>query len=811
MYRIWLHLSGQLGGVTGNGGFCRAISARGVSLALALATATVCYPSPAFARDAPITIPATTLDVALITLAREIGVEIISIEPGLRSVRTRPIRGTMSVRAALDRLLEGTGYGALASAGGYRVVRMALVKERLRPKPIIPPNPPLLGPDIVVTASKQQISLLRYPGSLTVIGALPIIPSQSAGNISDLAETLPLLQSTQLGAGRNKVFIRGVADSSFNGSTQSPTSIYLDDVQLNYSGPDPGLRLYDIRSVEILEGAQGTLYGAGAIGGVIRLSSNPPELSKAGGSFAGGTTVTVRSAPGFDVAGMINLPIVTGRLALRAVGYGIRDGGYIADVGRGRTQINRSDTTGGRLALRFDPGDGWRIEASGAGQRIDTRDAQYAETAEMPLARRSRIAQPFDNNLLFGRVVLSKDWDSGLRLFASGGIVGYRSTDRFDATPRAGAGGAPAMPTVYTADRHKLLLSQETRLSRSLHNGDSWVVGFTLVSDRDILSRSLGSPGNDLEIIGVTNVTTAASAFGEATTTVLPSLSLTGGLRLTVARTDGNPSSTPRSANFVPGRSTRRIDPTLALSWQVAPRFALFARLQSGYRTGGLAVAPGVGRVADYQSDEIRVGEIGLRKLRNGPTGLALSSSLSMARWRNIQADLINRRGQPYTANIGDARIETVEGNIDWIPVAGLRATGSFLFTKNRVSGPIAALSKRDNRRLPETPPLALHGSIAYQWRAGQIVPQIGLTLDYVGRSVLGTGDLFDVSQGKYGVMGLSVSLRWRRIDFSLSAENLTNATANRFAFGNPFSLSYRDQATPLRPRSFRTGIGVTW
>ena len=463
------------------------------------------------------------------------------------------------------------------------------------------------------------------------------------------------------------------------------------------------------------------------------------------------------------------------------------------------------------MALRYDPGGGWRIEASGAGQRIDTRDAQYAEKIEGPWARRSRIAQPFDNDLIFGRFVLSKDWDSGLRLFAAGGIVGYRSTDRFDATPRAAAGGAPTMSTVYTANRRKRLLSHETRLSRSLHNGNSWVLGFTLVSDRDILTRSLGSPGNDLEIIGVTNVTTAASAFGEATIAVLPGLSITGGARLTVARTDGNPSSSPRSANFVEGRSTLRIDPTLALSWQVAPRFALFARLQSGYRTGGLAVAPGAGRIADYQPDEIRVGEIGFRKLRGGPTGLALAGSLSMARWRNIQADLINRRGQPYTANIGDARIETVEGNIDWIPIPGLRATGSFLFTNNRVSGPIAALSKRDNRRLPETPPLAVHGGIAYQWRAGQIVPQIGLTVDYVGRSVLGTGDLFDVSQGKYAVMGLSASLRWKRVDFSLSADNLTNATANRFAFGNPFSLSYRDQATPLRPRSFRAGVGVTW
>ena len=787
-------------------GFSPTGRARRVSLSLALLGATC---PPAFARDAVISIPASTLDIALVTLAREAGVEIISTETGLRTIPTRRIHGTMSVRAALARLLGGSGYRAQAIDGGYRVIRAALAKSSGRPRPVASPDQP--AADIIVTASKQQVSLLRYPGSLTLVGGLPVTPSQAAGDISDVAASLPLLQSTQLGAGRNKVFIRGVADSSFNGSTQSPTSVYLDDVQVNYSGPDPGLRLYDMRSVEILEGPQGTLYGAGAIGGVIRLTSNPVDLSKVSASLAGGATVTAGGEPGYDAAGMTNLPIVEGRLGMRAVGYAIREGGYVNDAGRGLKRVNRSDTVGGRLTVRIDPGDGWRIEAGGAAQRIDTRDTQYTESDSGPLSRRSRIAQPFDNGLLFGRVVISKDWDSGLRLFSASGIVDYRSTDRFDATPRPGPGGAPAMPTIYTADHRKRLLSQEARLSRSLHGGNSWVAGFTLISDRDILTRSLGSPGNDLDIIGVTNVTKAASAFGEATMTVLPALSITGGVRATIARTDGDPSSTPRSTNFIKGRLTRRIDPTLALSWQIAPQIAVFGRIQSGYRTGGLAVAAGVGRVADYQPDQMRVGELGLRKLRSGSTGLALSTSVSLARWTNIQADLINRRGQPYTANIGDAKIEAVEGNADWVPVAGLRIVGSFLFTANMVSGPIADLSKLDNRRLPETPAFAAHGGFNYQWRAGSVSPQLGLSTDYVGRSVLGTGDLFDVSQGNYWLVGLSAGLRWNRIDVSLSANNLTNTTANRFAFGNPFSLSYRDQATPVHPRSIRLGVGLNW
>ncbi|MGN6819853.1 MAG: TonB-dependent receptor domain-containing protein [Sphingomonas sp.] len=764
----------------------------------------------AYARDAAVSIPAATLDIALTTLARETGVEIISTEPGLRSVRTPALNGRMPVREALDRLLRATGYEARAAGGGFRIVRAAVPKQHRTPRPV-PRRPEALAslPDIVVTASKQRIPLLRYPGSLTVIGG-GSLPSGGLADMTDIAADRPILQSTQLGAGRNKLFIRGIADSSFSGSTQSPTSISLDDVQLNYSGPDPGLKLYDMRGVDVLEGPQGTLYGSGAIGGVIRLTSNPVDLSSVAGSVSSGISATLGGTPGFDVAGMVNLPILPDRLGVRAVGYRSRDGGYIDDAGRGLADINRSDTVGGRIAARLETGGGWQVELGAAGQWIDTRDGQYAELAEGPLTRRSRIAQPFDNQLLFGRMVISKDWDNGLRLFSATGIVGYQATDQFDATPRRPTDAGPSF-VIYTANRDKTLLSQETRLSRSLPNGGSWVIGFTLVSDQDILTRAIGTPGGNFDIIGVTNVTKAASLFGEATFALSPGLSLTAGGRATMARTDGDPSSTPESENFVKGRLSRRFDPTVAMSWRLTPQLALFARFQTGYRTGGLAVARGIGRVADYRPDAITVGEVGIRKLRAGPTGLSFSGSVSIAGWRDIQADLIDRRGQPYTANIGNARIQTGEGNIDWVPVPGLHLESSFLFTDNIVSGPIADQSRMDNRRLAETPPFAGHAGLSYEWKKRGAIPRIGLTADYVGRSVLGTGDLLDVSQGNYWLLGLFAGVRHGRMEVTLSIDNLTNSAANRFAYGNPFSLAYRDQMTPAVPLNGRVGIEWAW
>ncbi|WP_245825080.1 TonB-dependent receptor domain-containing protein [Sphingomonas azotifigens] len=752
--------------------------------------------------------------MAIGTLARQTGIDIVSTDPGLRAVRTPAVRGARDVDAALKQLLRGTAFRARRlPGGGYRIERTRTPAVRRPPAPTTPVDPaaPVQGPDIIVTASKQRITLLRYPGSLTLVGGGPASASVATGTLSDATHQVPILQATQLGSGRNKVFIRGIADSSFNGSTQSPTSVYLDDVQLNYSGPEPGLRLYDMASVEVLEGAQGTLYGSGAIGGVIRLTSNPVDLHGIATAATAGVTATGGAEPGYDLAGMLNLPVLPGKAGLRLVGYRIRDGGYLRDTDRNLRDVNRSNTAGFRATLRVDPGDGWRVELGGAGQWIDAADGQYAERLEGPLARRTVLAQPFDNRLLFGRLVVTKDWDSGLRFVSASGITGYDTRETFDATARSARGAVLSPPTLYRANHEKQLLSQEVRLSRSLPSGNSWVAGFTEITDTDVLTRSVAQPGRDASIVGVTNVINAASGFGEATFSVTPRFSITAGARFSVARTDGDPSAQARPSTFVKGRMTRRLDPTLAASWRLTSDLAWFSRFQTGYRTGGIAVAPGVGRVADYRPDAITVVETGLRKLRHGATGLAASGSVSMAWWEDVQADLITPRGQPYTANIGSATILAVEGNLDWIPVPGLHADASFLFTDNRVQGSIADLSKRNNRRLPETPPFAAHVGISYAWETTPGRPHVGLSADYTGRSVLGTGDFLDVSQGRYWTADAVAAIHIRNAELSLTLSNLTDRRANQFAFGNPFSLSLRDQLTPLRPRNLRIGITTGW
>ncbi|MDB5700408.1 MAG: TonB-dependent receptor [Sphingomonadales bacterium] len=776
--------------------------------ALFAALLTSLFVVPALARrsDVAVSIGQTTLAVAIPLLARQCGCDIVSVEPGVGQVKASSVVGSMTIETALRKLLARTGYRAITvGEGNYRIVAATIYHSQHHPRRATEaPSRP--SPDLVVTASKQFIPLMRYPGTIIAVSDLPDSnDAVRAPSIDELSRVTPMLQNTALGDGRNKTFIRGIADSSFNGATQSTASTYFGDVQLGYSGPGPGLRLHDVRSVEVMEGPQGTLYGAGSIGGIIRITPNPVVLDRVEGSVAGGISQTVRGAPGYDLSGMINVPLVNDRIGLRAVAYRQRIGGYID--ANDRSDINGMNISGGRVELRADLLDGWIATLGGLTQTIGAAGAQYAERPAGPLHQYAIVPQPFSNRIRLGRLVLNKNWDNGMQFTSATGVVGIRSADVYDATGSPGTFGR----AIYDDGRTDLLISQETRLSQSFGGGLSWLVGFTLVYDRNAESRALGMVDTPADIIGVTNVTKTASVFGEVTIPLLPNLSITAGNRTTRARTDGEPSINPRQTDFAHGRSSFRFDPTLAMSWLLSPNVAIYGRLQSGFRPSGLAVARGIGRVADFDSDTIRMAEVGFRLQRRGQIGIALTTAISYAHWSAIQADLINRRGQPYTANIGNADIYALEGTADWVPVVGLNTTLSFLYTQNRVDGPIAQTSVRANRRLPITPPFAANLQVGYRWdgRNG-FGYRLAATGRYVGRSVLGSGDFLDISQGRYTVIDLVGSVHAGKATLSLGIDNLTNARANRFSFGNPFTFFRRDQMTPLQPLTVRVGMSFT-
>ncbi len=174
--------------------------------------------------------------------------------------------------------------------------------------------------EIIVTAEKRDSTVQQTAISMTAISGAQLL-ARGTQTIEALVGSVPGLSLRSAGPGQTEYEIRGLASSG--GSTAS-VGFYLDDTPLSASADSGSGRtvidpdLFDLNHVEVLRGPQGTLYGAGSIGGTIKLVTNPPKL----GEFDSAVAASVSQTDGGGTNGggslMLNAP-VGDRAALRFV------------------------------------------------------------------------------------------------------------------------------------------------------------------------------------------------------------------------------------------------------------------------------------------------------------------------------------------------------------------------------------------------------------------------------------------------------------------------------------------------------------
>jgi len=188
--------------------------------------------------------------------------------------------------------------------------------------------------EVVVTANRRTQALEEVPYSISVIGAQQLAQA-AITDIASLTEQVPGLSTYNLGArlaAATAPNIRGINATGFPRGfrtfEQDPVGTYIGNSPI-----DGYYELVDIKQVEILRGPQGTLYGAGALGGAIRIIPNSPELGAYHGSIeVSGGKVANASSPSFSADGVINVPIGD-TLAFRASGKYAYDPGFVDVVG----------------------------------------------------------------------------------------------------------------------------------------------------------------------------------------------------------------------------------------------------------------------------------------------------------------------------------------------------------------------------------------------------------------------------------------------------------------------------------------------
>ncbi|MBY0392878.1 MAG: TonB-dependent receptor plug domain-containing protein, partial [Novosphingobium sp.] len=177
--------------------------------------------------------------------------------------------------------------------------------------------------EIIVTATRKAESVQKVPIAIQALSSDFLAQRQVKG-LQDYAALLPSVSFAGIGPGRNEVYFRGIVPA---GGAYASVGYYLDEIPI--TGQEvPDIQVYDMERLEALSGPQGTLFGAGSLAGVLRFITAKPKIGKF--EFGADSEVNKFGKGGYGgtIKSYINIP-VSDRLAIRAMGYYRKEGGYI--------------------------------------------------------------------------------------------------------------------------------------------------------------------------------------------------------------------------------------------------------------------------------------------------------------------------------------------------------------------------------------------------------------------------------------------------------------------------------------------------
>ena len=496
--------------------------------------------------------------------------------------------------------------------------------------------------EIVVTAQKREERLQDVPIAITVLQGARLDESSAVslfdamGNVPGVAITGA--QNAAFQGGGAQLTIRGVTAGAPSLAGTSPIAYYLDGVPFGLvkSAVVPDLAPYDLDRVEVLRGPQGTLYGASAEDGVVRVITNDADLQHFDikTRLSGGTTED--GGGNYQAAVAVNVPIIDGKLAVRAVVGEESLSGWIDSPVRNNVHDARLETL--RLKVNAQPTDelsiglsAWHSSSKYGGPSLSSDDGTI--TATEP--------QPTDIKFNMYGLKIGYDFHS-FSLSSMSGYIDYDSDNYFDISPIGPLLGVtfpegPNFPPLEHNVLNSKVFSEEINLASKQLDAWRWTAGLSYRDAKDQLLQQFIGVGNE-------DQSKSYAVFGELSRKFFhDQLEWTLGGRYfhdDESTTDLMPPPGIPVDHFT--ASFNATTPRVVLSWFAQPNVTAYASYSQGFRSGFgqqpviLEAAPGFPPV---QPDKLNNYEIGSKgTLWDGR--LSFDAAVYYVKWNDVQQSL---------------------------------------------------------------------------------------------------------------------------------------------------------------------------
>lgn len=500
--------------------------------------------------------------------------------------------------------------------------------------------------EIVVTATHRASTIQEVPFSVNA-QTEEDIQRTGATNLEDLSRNVAGMSVQNLGPGQSQVALRGVSAGQIvrdQPGVKEQVGVYLDDSVISLSLFTPDLDLYDLNRVETLRGPQGTLFGSGNVGGTVRYITNQPDLDVFEGSLEAQVNMIDDGGEGGHLRGMVNVPLVPGVLAMRAVGYHTEYGGFIDALreGGGITEdVNDGQRSGLRLAFAMQPTPNLSITPRFLYQHTEVNGFNRQEVFNLfanpytddtvpggrtPVTFDERqqfllLDEEFSDEMFLADLNVNYDFGNvqltSVTSYINRSILASRDASALTGSVSVDLGfpdAAVLLPSNLRDTTDLEQFSQEVRLASDYESRLQWLIGAFYSNVDRFYRQRLPTPGYDAFTDATLGAGTSAAVangfpadspynsdlpyeirqwalFGEASYDITDRLTVTAGARYY---------QFDESRRFVSGglfangdnrqdeTSSNGITPRIIASYELSPAIALNVQASQGFRLGGV-------------------------------------------------------------------------------------------------------------------------------------------------------------------------------------------------------------------------------